>query len=157
MYYIICEGGNFLCKKFILSGVSICLIIYVCILAYRTPIPIIKDVNNCKVAEILYNETSKQNGVDLTLIEDFNEDEILNCISKYEQRRTFKRAFSKYAVNNPRMEFDIYIIIGDGESISIRLGEEDFCYGFDDDLKREIINSSDLHDKLRILILKGKY
>ncbi len=147
---------KFLCKKFILSGVSICLIIYVCILAYRAPIPIIDDVNNCKVVDILYNETFKQNGMDLILIKDFNEDEIINCISKYNQRRTFKRAFSKYAANNPRMEFDIYIIIRDGESISIELGEEDFCYGFDDDLQREIINSSDLHEELKTLILKGK-
>lgn len=146
---------NFLCKKFILSGISICLIISICILAYRTPIPIVDDVNNCKVAEILYNETFKQNGMSLTLIEDFNEDEILNCISKFNQRRTFDRAFIKYAVNNPRMEFDIYIIIGDGKSIFIELGEEDFCYGFDDDLKREIINSSDLHEELKTLILKG--
>lgn len=144
-------------KKFVLSGVSICLIIYVCILAYRTPIPIIDDVTNCKVVDILYNETFKQNGMNLTLIEDFDEDEILNCISKYNQKRTFKRAFSKYAANNPRMEFNMYIIIGYGKSISIQLGEEDFCYGFDDDLKREIINSSDLYEELKTLILKEKF
>lgn len=75
-----------MCKKFILSGVSIFLIIYLFVLAYRTLIPIIEDVNDCKIAWIIYNEEFEYADISSTKIDEFDEQAILNCISKYDNK-----------------------------------------------------------------------
>ena len=47
-------------KKFILAGISSFLIVYAFISSYRTPLPIIDNISDSDIVDIIYNEGFEQ-------------------------------------------------------------------------------------------------
>lgn len=142
-------------KKLIISGVSVCLIAVLCLLAaikdYRAPRPILDDVTDCQIVVIRYNTAFEQGDYIETEITEFDEQAVLKCISKYNEQKTFQ----KY-VGGPLADFEIeiYVHIWDRGLKKIYLGKEDFSH--DNSVKNKIINSQDLKEELKTLILKEK-
>ncbi len=141
-------------KRLILSGVSICLIAGLSILAaintYRTPKPILDDITNCHIALIRYNDAFGQGNYIETEITEFDEKAVLKCISEYNEQKTF----TKYKVSSLNDD-EIYISVFTENSIKIiHLGKEDFSEGGYNSIKSKIINSSELKKELKVLINK---
>lgn len=145
-------------KKYILAGISLFLIVYAFISAYLTPFPIIDNISDSDIVDIIYNEGFEQSeACEEKRITDFNEKEVLRCISKYDEQRTFDK-IHQGAFGRSRNDFEIIVYVHsdihtDNDSKLIYLGKDsylDTC----DDTKYIVINDSDLREELKELILK---
>lgn len=145
-------------KKFILAGISLCLILCLFISAYRTPLPIIDNISDSDVVVIRYNDGFEQGSYIENEIIGFDEQAVLNCISKYDEQRTFDKihqgAFGR-SLNN----FEIIVAVHadkntDNDLKLIYLGKDSYSDS-GDDIKYLIINDSDLREELKTLILNN--
>lgn len=140
-------------KRLIISGVSVCLIAVLClsaaIKAYRAPCPILDDATNYQIHVIRYNTAFEQGDYIEIEITEFDEQAVLKCISKYNEQKTFQ----KYK-GGPLADFEIEIYVHDPDNglKQIFLGKEDFSCN--NSMKHKIINSQDLKEELKTLILK---
>lgn len=144
-------------KKFILAGVSLFLIVYAFISSYRTPLPIIDNISDSDVVMIRYNDGFEQGNYIENEITEFNEKEILRCISKYDEQRTLNKLYYG-ALGRSLNDFEIIVAVHadkntDNDLKFIYLGKDSYL-GSGDDIKHIIINDSDLNDELKELILK---
>lgn len=140
-------------KRIIISGVSLCLIAVLClsaaIKAYRAPRPILDDIINCQIVVIRYNDAFEQGNYIETEITEFDEQAVLKCISKYNEQKTFQKYMGGPLAD---FEIEIYVHVWDKGLKKIYLGKEDFSC--DNSIKNKIINSQDLKEELKTLILK---
>lgn len=144
-------------KKFILAGISLFLIVYAFISAYLTPFPIIDNISDSDVVMIRYNDGFEQGNYIENEITEFNEKEILRCISKYDEQRTLNELH--YGTFGRSLnDFEIIVAVHadkntDNDLKFIYLGKDSYL-GSGDDIKHIIINDSDLREELKELILK---
>ena len=144
-------------KKFILAGISLFLIVYAFISAYLTPFPIIDNISDSDIVVIRYNDGFEQGNYIENEITEFNEKEILRCISKYDERRTLNKLYYG-ALGRSLNDFEIIVAVHADKNIDndlklIYLGKDSYLDS-GDDIKHIIINDSDLRKELKELILK---
>ncbi len=141
-------------KRLALSVVSICLIaglfLSAAVNAYKTPKPILDDITDCHIGFIRYNDAFGKGDYIETEITEFDEKAILTCISEYNEQKTF----TKHKISSFNDD-EIYICIFTKNEVKIiHLGKEDFTECGYNSIKCKIINSSELNEKLKLLINK---
>jgi len=145
-----------MCKRIILSGVSLCLIVYLFISAYRTPMPIIKHYDDCNLVYFRYNAGFEQGDYIPTEITEYDKQAVLKCLSKYNEQRTFEQ--NRYGTFGKSLcDSEIIILIHtdvhtDNSIKKICIGKEDYIDNTDDEMMHQIVNASDLENELKAFI-----
>lgn len=136
--------------------ISFIFILSICIglkcYALYTPIPIIKNIENCRIAKLTYNPSFEKGEAELVDLTEFNETEVLTCLSGYKEKRTLNICKGS-SLNN--CQFHIYVDTG-GDLKTILLGKNSFtCFSYGD-VKYQIIDDEKLQEDLLKIINKDK-
>lgn len=115
-------------KKIILLSILAILVCAVLIAALFHPAPILDDSEEIFYLWITYNPSyGMQETSDFIEISDYNQDEVLNCLSKYNETLTLERSYS-YSLNDVELEIMIYSEKGLKQ---IRMGDiNEVSYGY---------------------------
>lgn len=117
-----------------------------------SPIPIINNIDNCKIVKFAYNSSYEKGNAEFTELSEFNEQKILSCLSKYKEKKTFEIC-KGYSLNN--YQFEIYIDTGN-DLKSIHLGHDSFsCLSYGSH-KYQILNDENLKNDLLKIIEEGQ-
>lgn len=115
--------------------------------------PVIDDVENCRIVKFAYRSSDVKNEIiELTEQTEFNENEVLDCLSRYRERRTFKTCRGG---SLEKCQFVIYVDIG-GRLKIITVCDDSFsCFTYGS-IKWQIINAEKLKEDMQKVIDEQK-
>lgn len=143
---IVEEGDYMKSKNHVLLFAMIALIAFVLIFVLFLPRPIVEDPYVTSIVRIIFNPYLNQN-IDAAIdIKEYNEENILACLSQYKERRTMSKATGYWLGD---VEIEIIINTDDGLR-SILLGNINYSYNSYGKLKNKILHA----DNLRLDIMK---
>jgi hypothetical protein len=142
--------------KKILGFCSVLLVCIIVIFVLFSPRPLIDDVDQCEITLLQYNphfNEEEQVEADIIPLTDYNEAELLECLSYYKERRTLIKAEGGFWIG----DLELQIMINTGkESKILLLGNLNFSYEnygktqfkiLDaDSLRLELLNMISVHD-----------
>lgn len=121
------------------------------------PIPIINNPDDCAIVKFAYNQNYKKGEAEFIILSDYNEQEVLNCLSNYKKKKTLNVC---RATSLNSCQFQLYIHTENGLN-TIELGDNNwsdleygtFMYTVTDaeNLKNnlfKIIERKETHEKL---------
>lgn len=147
-----------MCKRIILSVLSIFFILYLWILAYRTPMPILNDISDAEIIGVRYNSVYGYGYGLVTDNTEFDAQSVLKCISEYEEQNSFSRIGNRgYCIDDYTFIITIHSIEDGFIEIFIGNSEDDIYINEFDGIKHKIINASALKEELETLIIKGRF
>lgn len=115
------------------------------------PMPIVNDAESCKIVKFAYNSSYEKGSAEFTELSEFNEQEVLMCLSNYKEKKTFIIP-KGYSLNN--YQFVIYVDIGN-ELKSIYIGCDSFsCLTYASN-KYQILDDENLKNDLLKIMKEG--
>lgn len=115
---------------------------------FYKPMPIIDNPENCEIVKLAYNSSYEKGNSEFTELSEFNEQDILTCLSNYKEKKTLENC-KGYSLND--YQFEIYIDTGN-DLKSIHLGHDSFSSLSYGSHKYQIVNDEDLkNDLLKII------